>query len=634
MSDVYLDSSAVGYRARARRLTWVAVGAFAVLFLRLGHLQLLEGDELEAASTRNFVRTVVLPADRGTIYDRKGRVLAVNRPSFDLYVTPAQVKDLDGLIAGLREVLELDELDLVRLRERIEEPRGMWRFRAIRIERDIDRKRVAVAEALRARVDGLSIRVRYQREYPEGRVGAHLVGYLGKPTAAELEKDVEGRYRADSMLGRFGLERRFESVLAGRDGFERYVVDARGARQDDGWGERAMAAIQSARPPERGHDIMLTVDIEVQRILHDALADYESGAAVVIDPRDGTVRGILSKPSFDPNLWSGRLTTEHKREVDESPYHPMLDKSVHAYFPGSVYKVVTALAALEEGILDPEEPVESPGSYEYGNRTFHCHKRSGHGSVDLNGAMAASADVYFYRLGETMGIDTLARYARRFGFGDRPGLGINGEQSGIVPTRAHHDTHTKGGFQHGLALSTAIGQGDVRTAPLQVALAFGALANGGTLYRARVVDHIRTEEGRVVSRYDSKPVGVLEAEEDHVLAVNRSLERAVNDAELATGHLAAVAGGRVAGKTGTAQVRQIVRGHMRQAVNRFQDRDHAWFAAFAPYEAPKLVVVVFLEHGGSGGKDAAPVARRIIEAYHQRVEQVFTTTARNEAKPR
>ena len=635
MSDVYLDSSAVGYRARVRRLMVVAVVGVSALVFRLGHLQFFEGDSLQGASTRNFARTVVLPAERGSIYDRAGRVLAYSRPSFDLFVTPSEVKEPDLLLEGLRDILELDELDVARLRERIEEPRGMWRFHSLRVERDIGRKRVALAEALRSRVDGISIRVRYQREYPEGEVGAHLLGYLGKPTGDELKADRESRLTVDSMLGRSGLERRFEDVLAGRDGYERYVVDARGARQEKaGWARRALEESRTRREPIRGHDLYLTVDVEVQRILLESLARHESGAAVVVDPHDGTVRGIVSKPGFDPNLWSGRLTKDAYRAVADSPYNPMLDKSVHAYFPGSVYKPVTALAALEENILDPEMPIESPGQYDYGNRIFHCHKRSGHGSVDLNGAMAASADVYFYKLGEQLGIDTLATYARRFGFGERTGISINGEQKGIVPTRAHHEANTAGGFQHGLALSTAIGQGDVRVSPLQLAEAYAALANGGTVYRARVVDRLAAEDGRPVSSNQPEIIGELGVKEENLHAVNRSLERAVNDPELATGHLAAVPWGRVAGKTGTAQVRKIIRGHMRQNVNRFRDRDHAWFAAFAPYEAPKMVVVVFLEHGGSGGKDAAPVARRIIEAYHQRIEPVFTTTASNEARPR
>ena len=350
-----------------------------------------------------------------------------------------------------------------------------------------------------------------------------------------------------------------------------------------------------------------------------------------MDVKDGSVLGMVSKPAFDPNLWSGRLTTEDYRAVEENPYKPMLDKSVHSYFPGSVYKVVTALAALEEGILNPEEPIESPGFYEYGNRIFHCHKRSGHGAVDLFGAMAASADVYFYKLGERMGIDTLATHARHFGFGEAPGLGINGESSGTVPTKAFHDEHTEGGFQYGLSLSTAIGQGDVRTSPVQLAVAYSALANGGSVYRARLVDRIEEDGGQVVSRLEPQLRNSLGADQAHIAAVGKALERAVNDPVLATGHLAAVTGGLVAGKTGTAQVRKIVRGRLSQNVKRWRDRDHAWFAAFAPYEAPRIAVIVFLEHGGSGGKDAAPVARKIIEGYHQRIEPLFSASAENSA---
>ncbi len=607
---------------------------FSALLFRLAHLQLFEGARLEAASVKNYVRTVRLPADRGTIYDRHGRTLAVNTPSFDLFVTPAQVKALPDLLEGLRSVLELDELDLVRLRERIEEPRGMWRFRPLRVGRDIGRQKVALAEALRAQVDGISITVRYQREYPEGEVGAHLLGYMGRPTRRELDQDEEGRYHVDSMKGRFGLERRFEDVLGGRDGFERYVVDARGARQEGGWADQALAGLETNRAPVRGHDVVLTTDIEVQKILVKAMGRYDSGAAVVVDIRDGSLLGIVSKPTFDPNVWSGRLTREAKQAVDDNPYKPMLDKSVHSYFPGSVYKVVTAIAALEEGVLDPSEPIDSPGYYEYGGRTFHCHKRSGHGHVDLNGAMAASADVYFYKLGEQLGIDTLAVYARRFGFGTRTTLAINGESAGIVPTKAHHEKHSAGGYQHGLALSTAIGQGDVRTSPVQMAMGFAALANGGTVFAPRVVQKITTEDGREVSRYEPRSVGKLGADPEHISLVNRSLERAVNDPELATGHLAAIPGGRIAGKTGTAQVRKIIRGHLRQTVKHFRHRDHAWFTAFAPYESPKIAVVVFLEHGGSGGKDAAPIARHIIEAYHAKVEPLFSTQATAPAKRR
>jgi penicillin-binding protein 2 len=384
--------------------------------------------------------------------------------------------------------------------------------------------------------------------------------------------------------------------------------------------------------PVPGSDLVLTVDTEVQALLLQALARFESGAIVAVDPRDGSVLGIVSKPTFDPNLWSGRLPPEVKQAIDENPYKPMIDKSVHSFFPGSVYKVVTALAGLEENAIEADTEVDSPGSYEFGNRIFHCHKLSGHGHLDLTGALAASADVYFYKLGERLGIDTLATYATRFGFGLKTSLRINGESPGIVPTRAWHDEHTPGGYQFGLALSTAIGQGDVRTTPLQMAMAYAALANGGTLYAPRIVDRVQAPDGKVLQKMAPQVIGTLGARPDHLAAIVAGLERTVADTEIGTGTLAAVPYGRVAGKTGTAQVRDIIRARFVDKVKDFRDRDHAWFAGFAPVESPRIVVVVFLEHGGTGGKEAAPVARAVIEGYHQRIEPIFNTAAANDVR--
>jgi penicillin-binding protein 2 len=631
MSDVYLDSSAIGYRLRARRLMVVVVLVFVVFIGRLVQLQIVEGDELAQASENNFIRTEVLPADRGAIFDRQLRPVAVNRPAFDLYVTPARVKKLSALLEGLREVLGLDELDLDRLREKLDQPRGIARYQPVRVRRDIDRESVARAEALRAQVDGISIRVEQQRAYPQGEVGAHLVGYLGRPRAEEVAAGDPMRFREGAMVGRAGLEQRFEDTLAGRNGLERFVVNARGARAAD---QRALGAVDDVvrEQPVPGSDLVLTVDTEVQALLLQALSRFESGAIVAVDPRDGSVLGIVSKPTFDPNMWSGRLPPEVKQAVDENPYKPMIDKSVHSFFPGSVYKVVTALAGLEENVIDADTEVDSPGSYEFGNRIFHCHKLSGHGHLDLTGAIAASADVYFYKLGERLGIDTLATYATRFGFGLKTSLRINGESPGIVPTRAWHDEHTPGGYQFGLALSTAIGQGDVRTTPLQMAMAYAALANGGTLFAPRIVDRVQAPDGKVLQKMAPQVVGTLGARPDHLASIVAGLERTVADTEIGTGTLAAVPYGRIAGKTGTAQVRDIIRARFVDKVKDFRDRDHAWFAGFAPVESPRIVVVVFLEHGGAGGKEAAPVARAVIEGYHQRIEPIFNTAAANDVR--
>jgi penicillin-binding protein 2 len=343
-----------------------------------------------------------------------------------------------------------------------------------------------------------------------------------------------------------------------------------------------------------------------------------------MDPQTGELLGIVSKLGFDPNVWSGYLTSKMKQEIDNNPFKPMLDKSVKSYFPGSIYKVVTALAAMEEGVLDPELPIDSPGSYEYGNRIFHCHKLSGHGRVDLNGAMAASADVYFYKLGEKLGIDTLSVYGQQFGFG-RHTLNLNGESAGVVPTRQYHNE--RGGFQHGLSLSSAIGQGAVRTSPLQMAVAFSALANHGLVYRPHLLLKSTTLQGELQKKWDPEISHRIPAKPESIGQIRRSLERAVNDPKRATGYRAAVPMGRVAGKTGTAQVKTIIRDKSKQKAQQWKDQDHAWFAAFAPYEAPKVTVVVFLEHGGSGGKNAAPIVRTILERYHHEIEPIFDAQA-------
>ncbi len=596
----------------------VAAVIGAGLIGRLAYIQLIAGPDLRDASERNFVRSRRIPAERGTIFDRHGSPLAIHQSTFDLVVIPSQVTDIDTLINELRGRVQLEELEWLRLRERVVGARGMWRHRPLRVARDITRKQVSELESLRASLDGISIRTRYQRQYPLGPVGAHLLGYLGKPTAKELRRNA-ARYTPTTMIGRFGLERRYQAHLTGEDGVERFAVNAQGAREAGHWVDRAMRDVAEHEAPQRGGDLHLTIDARLQRILDRSLRRHQSGAAIAMEVESGAILGIVSKPSYDPNQWSGRLTRAVKEAIDTNPYHPMLDKSVHAYFPGSVYKIVTAFAAMDRGLLTPSTLIESPGAYEFGQRTFHCHKRSGHGRIDLDHALAASADVYFYKLGEQLGIDVLAEYGRRFGFGERPGLGINGESAGIVPTRAHHDSKTRGGFQHGLALSTAVGQGDVKASIIQVAVAYAAIANGGQLVTPHVVDMTKTVGLKEDLARPSPRVRELGGDPGFIEAIRLGLRRTVEDEKVGTGYRAKVPGVVVAGKTGTAQVRNLLRGRHRQAVSHFRHRDHAWFAGYAPYDDPQIVVVVLLDNGGSGGRQAAPVFGEILRRYHSEV---------------
>ena len=617
----FIEASTMSSKQRLLGISLFMVSVFALLLARLVHLQVICYDQLAEEARANYTGERVLVADRGTVYDRRGRVIATNRPTFDVYLNPRAVKDTALFVERVGNILKLDTLSKLELADTL---RASRRYSNRKLATDISRSQVALLEAVAARLGGVSIKVNYQRVYPLGEIGAHLIGYLGNPTAREVK---ERSIYPDQKVGRYGVEHHHDQLLQGQQGIERFVKDARGRRSQAPWARRAAREVAYQKPPTRGQDLVLSVDAHVQTLLYRALDGYESGSVVLMDPRTGELLGSVSKPSFDPNVWSGRLTSKAKRQIDENPYKPLIDKSVHSFFPGSIYKVVTALAAMEEGILDPELPIDSPGAYEYGNRVFHCHKLSGHGRVDLNGAMAASADVYFYKLGERLGIDTLADYARHFGFGERM-LSMNGESRGIVPIREYHDEHTSGGFQHGLSLSSAIGQGAVQTSPLQMVVGFSALANHGIVYRPQLLLRTQDIHGTITREYQSEVMRRLEANPYHINMVRRSLERAVNDPRRATGYRAAVPMGKVAGKTGTAQVKTIVRGHQKQKEQRWRDRDHAWFAGFAPYESPRLSIVVFLEHGGSGGKDAAPIARRVIESYHQEVEPIFDTQAR------
>jgi len=597
---------------------------------RLAYLQFWRGPELADSSVGNYLREDRLPAERGTIYDRNMNPMAKHVRTFNLAIVPSDVEDMEGLISQLREILPEDgqlwsNEQWYALEEKLQERVGRDRRTPMIVHGHLTRTQVAQILSLGARHRGVRVVENYQREYPDGELAPHILGYLGKLRADELQG--QSRYDANSMVGRFGLERRMEDVLSGEDGFRRYAVNARGLPAKKDWILHAMKGIETERKPIRGRDLVLSIDVRLQKIITKAMAPHKSGAVVVLDVWTGAILGIVSKPTFNPNSWSGRLSRKEKQSIDENERKPMIDKSIKAYFPGSVYKVVTALAGLIEGEIQPDTLIESPGRYEFGGRNFHCHKRSGHGRINLGRALSASADVYFYKLGQTMGIDLLAEYAHLLGFGHPPGIEINGEQAGIVPTKAHHEKVTQGGYQHGLSLSTAVGQGDVRSSPLQVALAYAALANGGKVLKPYVVQYTQTPDGEILSDTPTEVVRDLSEYAEFLGHINQGLLEAVHDEKYGTGTLAAVEYGTIAGKTGTAQVRKLRRGRYRNDMTNFHNEDHAWFAAFAPFDEPRISIAVFLEHGGSGGKHAAPVARQIIAEYHRTIAPIFPSQA-------
>ena len=601
------------YRGRYIVLIGIAALLFCVLLARLWFLQVIQGDMYWRVSTENIIRDIEISPARGRILDTNGVVLADNRPSFDVYIVPLIFNKYakEGTLSDLSDFLNLAPNEQVRIE------RGLDRKVAeIVVRRDITRTQVAQLEAHKLGLPGVEVRVNAHRYYPFHSVGGHAIGFLGELGSTELEELESYGYRRGDYIGRMGLEREYEAILRGSPGVDRVVVDAQGNRQGEAQTDFLIGEYQHVAPVA-GRDIMTTLDVELMLIIDRAMRGRAAGAVVALDPRDGSVKALYSKPGFNPNSWTGRLSTQEKRRNDSDPYKPMIDKTVNSYFPGSVYKIVGSLAALDEGLMSKEDEAYCPGFYRFGGRRFRCWKRAGHGHTDVVEALAGSCDVYYYKAAEQLGIDKLADYAYRFGFGEVTGIGINNESAGRVPTKEWHRKHSPDGYQYGFALNTVIGQGDTLTSPLQVALAYAALANGGDLYYPRLIKEVRTREEQPLFDLPPRRRKRLDIKPEHLQAISEGMHSVVNS-EGGTAFSVKLDDIEVAGKTGTAQVHKIGLVRVANRDKEFRFRDHAWFASYAPYDHPELVLVVFLKHGGHGGSDAAPVAMEIYENYFKR----------------
>ncbi len=609
------------FRKRYKWMALVALLVFLVLLARIAQLQLVDHEHWAAVARENITKTIRLPATRGVIRDARGRVIATNRPSYDVYVTPHLLDD--GDIARIAELMDLDPDDRSNFERRLAAVPLHRRTHQIEMFRDINRDQLAALETHEAELPGLDVLPRPVRTYPFGALGAHAVGYLNEVNADDLARlGPEGDYRAGDTIGRMGVEKAWERQLRGRRGYRRVLVDARGRRQRDAI---ALAEVEEEMsPPVPGHDLVLTLDMDLMRIIQNHFNE-PAGAVVVVDVDSGRIRALYSKPSYDLNDISGGMSHAAYRALRTNPFRPLIDKTVYeSYYPGSTFKPISALAALGDGILDPSERVECIGYYQIGTDRKRC--TSAHGEVDLRQALVQSCNVYFYHLAELVGLERLNRYARRFGLGEAAGVGINSEARGFLATRDWY-VRRFGQFRRGETLNVAIGQGSTRATLLQLALAYGALANGGDLYRPILVESVRRPDGSVVEEATPTVRGRLEIDPEALALVNSGLRGVVNEAS-GTAYEAHIEGGvTVSGKTGTAEIDAgTPHGDVNPRRAWYFRRSHAWFAGFAPTEAPEVAIVVLVEHGGSGGRAAAPIAVRILEDY---LGGSDTRTARN-----
>ena len=593
-----------------RRLFILRVGLLlvvALLGLRLWHLQIREGPYYRDLSENNRTRLVLLEPARGLIYDRHGVLLANNVPSFSLYVTLEDVKDREVLIQQLADLLALDPT-LVRKKMTIKGSKLLPR----KIKDRMTLRDATLVESHRLDMPGVMIQVESQRNYPGGVTAAHLLGYVGEISADQLEKPEFIDLHQGSIVGQYGVEKSYDRHMRGMAGQKSVEVDAVGHEKKASVVER----------PQAGNDLYLTIDVRLQKVAEDLLG-AEQGAIVALDPNSGDILAMASRPGFDPNVLSRELTAKQWVEIVQDEGRPLNNRASQGqYPPGSTFKIAMAVAALETKTMSPSSTVFCNGGYQFGKRLYHDWKASGHGYVDLHNALVHSCDVYFYTIGQRMGIDVMAEFGKDFGLGKATGVELPSERSGIMPSTAWKQKAKNEQWLPGETISAAIGQGYVTVTPLQMASLVGTVANNGVSYRPRLVQAVMDRTSGNLQELPAVPRGTINAKPETFRVIKDALAEVVTKGTATKAKSSMVT---IGGKTGTAQVAALRTGPEENIPKKF--RDHAWFVAFAPVESPKIAVVVLAEHMGHGGSAAAPLAKEVIETYMKLTPQVPAVTS-------
>lgn len=581
-------------RALASRIpkTVLTVGiGFLVLLLRLWYLQILEGGYYFALSTNNHLRLRPVEAPRGFILDRHGEILVENRPTFDLYATPEDVTNPVEVSGVLAEILGITPAEIAsKLAEGSLRP-----YQPLLLRKDLSEPMMVAVEERQLDLPGISLQIRPIRAYPSGGIAATLLGYVSEVNQAELEREDFQDFRPGESLGQAGVERRFDGFIRGLDGGEQIEVDARG---------RALRLV-SRIEPRSGANIYLTLDKRIQEAAEKAFAG-KKGAVVAMNPTTGEILAMVSRPSYDPNLFAQRLTGEEWQKLATDPTHPMQNRAFQAqYPPGSIFKLMVTIAGLESGALTPETKFNCPEHFYLGNAKFDDWKKGGFGTLDLKSAITHSANVYFYQAGLKVGIEPIVHTAKAFGLGEPPGLGLGDEAKGNLPN-PQPKRRGQPAWTPGNTVISSIGQGPVVTSPMQLLDMVAAIANGGTIYRPYVVRKIVSLTGDVLEEYEPEAVRRVPVKPETLAFVRQAMLSVV---ENGTGAKAKVPGILIAGKTGTAQV--VKKGEEKRQADL---KDHGWFVSFAPVDNPQIAVVVLVENGGFGGQVAAPVAKAVYEA--------------------
>lgn len=563
----------------------------ALIVMRLWHLQVMQYTTLSTKSESNRIREFTIEGLRGKIQERNGVTLVDNRPAFYLSAVPEDMDDPDKEIAFLASRMDIDA------KSALENIGAAKSFQTVTLKRDLSRNEVAFIEEHRINLPGIFLEIKPVRSYVYGDMASHFLGYLGAISEGQLLKPEFSMFSRNDFIGQAGAEKRFENALRGSKGLKRLEVDAAG---------REISHLGDI-PPKAGGDLRLTLDFDAQAAAERAFTG-KMGAAIAIDPQTGETLAFVSKPSFDPNNFSYGINAAEWKRLMEDEFHPLQNRTIQGqYPPGSTYKVLMAAAALQEGVITPATVFFCPGHFTYGNKTYRCWKKEGHGSVNVHTALVQSCDVFFYNVGLKLGINKAAAYVNGFGLGEKSGIDPVTEKQGLIPTTGWKERARNEKWILGETVSCSIGQGYVLVTPVQMARMIAAVANGGKLVTPSIV---KEDAARAAEKAKAVPVSPQNLE-----IVKAALRGVVNEPHGTAGSLR-TSPFAYAGKTGTAQVLKMKQGEYTKSENlEFKYRDHAWFVAFGPFENPKIAVAVIAEHAGHGGEAAAPIARAIMDAY-------------------
>jgi penicillin-binding protein 2 len=576
----------------------VVIGVFLIFFVRLLYLQVFKGQELRSLSENNSIRLIKIPAPRGMIMDRNGRVLVDSRPSFNVVVTPEDVDDVTALSQKLAHLLHLTPDDIA---EKIVQPDAPP-FQPVAVKNDISWGELSVIQAHRLDLPGVGIQIVPIRLYPYGTLAAHLLGYVGEINKEELKERAE--YQMGDWVGKYGVELTWEKDLRGRDGGRQVEVDAAG---------KEVKLLKDVQPVP-GRNLYLTIDLDLQRYAEE-LMGKQSGVIIAMDPLTGEILAFCSSPAFPPTLFAKGIAPKDWEKLVADPLHPLQNRGIQGmYPPGSVFKIVTSIAGLEEKVINPEVPINCTGIYYLGKQGYQCWRSGGHGRIIFHRAVVESCDFYFYTIGARLGIERLSRYAQDCGLGRPTGVDLAGEKGGLVPTEAWKRERFGGEWFAGETVNIAIGQGYVLVTPMQLLDLISAVANGGILLKPQIAQRVEDLDKKVVEKYHVQEIGRLPISPENLALLRMGLV-GVTQEEGGTGRGAHIEGIEVAGKTGTAQVVRLKDGVRQRAENmRYEQRDHAWFVAYVAADTP-LAVAVLVEHGGHGAAAAVPLAREMIKKY-------------------